>query len=62
MLGLEFLLGMANHEFTQEQLNGPKNVLGYPETPYKQVSFEVARPTKVVFESSHKQNPPKKHK
>lgn len=62
MLGLEFLLDMANHEFTQAQLNGPKNVLGYPETPYKQVNLEVERPTKVIFESSHKQNLSKKHK
>lgn len=54
---------MQRHEFTKEQMNGPKNVLGYPEFQRTQTHIEIAKPTHVIYESStHKGLSTKKNK
>lgn len=54
---------MSRIEFSKAQLNGPKNVLGYPEMPYKSPHLEVTKQTKVIFEApSYKGSETKKSK
>lgn len=54
---------MSHIEFSKEQLSGPKNVLGYPETPYKSPQVESTKQSKIIFEApNHKSSTSKKSK
>lgn len=46
---------MANPEFSLEEISGPKNVLGYPDTP-KKVDLTKAR-TVFKAETKHVRKP-----
>jgi hypothetical protein len=48
---------MQRHEFTSEQINGPKNILGYPELPWRETQAEVPlKKSETVFEASSPKN------